>query len=121
MYVETDFILALLKEDDWLSERAEEIYNQEKDELWTSSHTLMELMLVAYREDLNVLKVVSETIELLEIRGNIKDMESAATYVEEEGLTPFDALHLVKSRGEKIVSSDKTYDGYAERLKLEED
>jgi len=121
MYAETDFILALLKEDDWLSDRAEKIYNKEKDSLWTSSHTVMELMLIAYREDLNVLKVVSETIELLEIRGNFKHMESAATYIEEEDITPFDALHLVKSRGEKIVSSDKTFDSYNERLKLEED
>lgn len=120
MYVETDFILALLKEDDWLSENAEEIYRDNREDLWTSEYTLLELMLVAYREDRNVLKTISETIELLEIRGNSRDIESAAVYVQQEGMTPFDALHLAKSGGEKIVSSDKDYDNYTERRKLED-
>ncbi|WEL24015.1 type II toxin-antitoxin system VapC family toxin [Candidatus Nanohalovita haloferacivicina] len=120
MYVETDFILALLKEDDWLSDKAEQIYRENRKDLWTSEYTLLELMLVAYREDRNVLKTVSETIELLEVRGDSKDIESAAAYVQQEEMTPFDALHLVKSDGEKIVSSDKEYDKYTERRKLEE-
>lgn len=120
MYVETDFVLALIKDEDWLSEKAEKIYRENKDNLWTSEYTLLELMLVAYREDRNVLKVVAETIELLEIKGDSDRIESAAIYVEEEGLTPFDAVHLASSKGEKIVSGDKSYDGFAERLPLEE-
>ena len=120
MYVETDFILALLKDDDWLSDKAEQIYRENRKDLWTSEYTLLELMLVAYREDRNVLKTVSETIELLEVRGDSKDIESAAAYVQQEEMTPFDALHLVKADGEKIVSSDKEYDKYTERRKLEE-
>lgn len=119
MYVEADFILALLKPDDWLSEKAMEVYENE-DDLWTSRYTLIELMLVAYREDRNVLRTVAETIELVEVRDGVEEVEAAAAYVEEEGLTPFDALHLVASNGEKIVSSDKDYDEYAERLKLED-
>jgi predicted nucleic acid-binding protein len=120
MYVETDFVLALIKDDDWLSENAEEIYRENRKDLWTSEYTLLELMLVAYREDRNVLRIVSETIELLEVKGDSGRMESAAVYVEEEGLTPFDAVHLASSNGEKIVSSDKSYDEFAERLALEE-
>lgn len=120
MYVETDFVLALIKDDDWLSEKAEKIYRKNKKDLWTSEYTLLELMLVAYREDMNVLRVVSETMDLLEIKGDPSRIESAAVYVEEEGLTPFDAVHLASSNGEKIVSSDKSYDGFAERLPLEE-
>ncbi len=120
MYVETDFVLALIKDDDWLSEKAEKIYRKNKEDLWTSVYTLLELMLVAYREDRNVLRVISETMDLLEIKGDPRRMESAAVYVEEEGLTPFDAVHLASSNGEKIVSSDKSYDGFAERLPLEE-
>lgn len=120
MYVETDFILALLKQDDWLSEKAEKVYRENRDELWTSSYTLVELMLVAYREDRNVLKTVSETIELVEVRGDSKQIEAAAVYVEEEDMTPFDAVHLVRAGGEKIVSSDKDYDEHSERLELED-
>mgnify|MGYP002762561227 FL=1 len=120
MYVETDFVLALIKDDDWLSEKAEKIYREDREDLWASEYTLLELMLVAYSEDMNVLRVVSETIDLLEVRGDSGRIESAAVYVEEEGLTPFDAVHLASSNGEKIVSSDKSYDKFAERLPLEE-
>lgn len=119
MYVETDFILALIKDDDWLSDRAEEIYRENSDELWTSEYTLIELMLIAYREDKNTLRTVAETIELVDVKGGTEKIESAALYVEEEGFTPFDALHLASSQGEKIVSSDKSYDEFAERLALE--
>ena len=119
MYVETDFVLALIKDDDWLSEKAEKIYRENREDLWTSEYTLLELMLVAYREDMNVLRVVSETMDLLEIKGGSSRIESAAVYVEEEGLTPFDAVHLASSNGEKIVSSDKSYDELAEKLPLE--
>ena len=119
MYVETDFILALLKEDDWLSENAAEVYENEED-LWTSRYTLIEMMLVAYREDRNVLKTVAEVIELIDVKDGAKEVESAAAYVEEEGLTPFDALHLVASGEDKIVSSDQSYDDHSERVKLED-
>lgn len=43
---------------------------------------------------------------------------AAATYVGEYGLTPFDALHLVESDGDTIVSSDEAYDELAPRLDL---
>jgi predicted nucleic acid-binding protein len=117
MYVETDFILALLKNDDWLSKKAEKIYKQ-NEKLWTSHYTLIEIMMVAYREDRNVLSSVAETIELVEVRGNEKEVESAAVYVEEEEMTPFDALHLVKSGSDTIVSSDKDYEKYSDTVDL---
>lgn len=119
MYVETDFILALVKDEDWLSDKASKIYDKHRDELWTSEYTLLELMMVAYRNDKNVLRTVAEAIELVEIKGKPKNIEAAAVYVEEENLTPFDAQHLVMSADEKIVSSDKDYDKFTERLKLE--
>jgi predicted nucleic acid-binding protein len=117
MYVDTDFILALLKEDDWLSEKAGKVYRESED-LWTSEYTLLEIMMVAYREDRNVLSSVAETIELVEVRGNEKEVESAAVYVEEEEMTPFDALHLVKSGSDTIVSSDKDYEKYSDTVDL---
>ncbi|MDZ7688657.1 MAG: PIN domain-containing protein [Halobacteriales archaeon] len=120
MYAETDFLLALIKEDDWLSERAEEVYEQNKDSIWTSEHTLIELMVVAYREDKDSLKTVSNAQELVEIRGDADDILAAANYVQNEGMTPFDAVHLVKSKNDTIISSDSSYDSFSERMKLEE-
>ncbi len=55
MYAETDFLLALIKEDDWLSDRTEKIYRENKEEIWRSEYALIGLMMVAYREDKNVL------------------------------------------------------------------
>lgn len=120
MYAETDFLLALIKDDDWLGDAAESVYREHRDELWTSPHALVELMLVAYREDRNVERVVANAAQLLEVRGDSDPVLVAATRVSEDGMAPFDALHLVRAGGDPIVSSDKSYDDLTERLALEE-
>src|SRR6056297_939756 len=118
MYAETDFLLALIKDEDWLGEAAESVYRDRRDELWTSQFTLIELLLVAYREDRDTKRVVTNAANLVEVRGDVDTVVAAATYVEDHGFTPFDALHLVESDGDTIVSSDETYDGFAPRFDL---
>ncbi len=119
MYAETDFLLALVKEDDWLSEPAEDIYREHGDELWTSEYTLVELMMVAYRESWNVLRTVAAAKQLVDVQGETEDVLAAASHVEDHGFTPFDALHLVRSGDDAVVSSDSSYDGYSDRVELE--
>ncbi|WP_049921146.1 PIN domain-containing protein [Halopiger djelfimassiliensis] len=118
MYAETDFLLALIKDEDWLGDAAETVYREHRDELWTSQFTLIELLMVAYREERDTERVVSNAANLVEVRGDVETVVTAATYVEDRGFTPFDALHLVESNGDTIVSSDDTYDGVASRLDL---
>ncbi|MFP8957942.1 type II toxin-antitoxin system VapC family toxin [Natrialbaceae archaeon A-CW3] len=118
MYAETDFLLALIKDDDWLGNAAEAVYRERRDELWTSQFTLIELLMVAYREERDTERVVANATSLVEVRGNVETVVTAATYVEDHGFTPFDALHLVESNGETIVSSDDTYEDIAPRLDL---
>jgi hypothetical protein len=118
MYAETDFVLALIKDEDWLGEAAETVYQQHRDDLWTSSFTLVELLLVAYREDRDVERVVANAANLVEVRGDIETVVAASTYVEEHGFTPFDAMHLVESEGDTIVTSDGAYEGFSSRLDL---
>jgi predicted nucleic acid-binding protein len=120
VYAETDFLLALIKGDDWLGDAAESVYEEHCDALWTSQLTLVELLLVAYREGLDAERVVANATNLLSIRGDIDVVVAAATYVEDHGLTPFDALHLVESGGDTIVTSDNAYDGLAPRLALDD-
>jgi len=110
MYAETDFFLALIKDDDWLGEVAESVYREHRDELWTSQFTLIELLMVAYREERDTERVVSNAANLVEVRGDMETVITAATYVEDHEFTPFDALHLVESNGDTIVSSDDTYE-----------
>jgi len=118
MYAETDFLLALVKDEDWLGERAETVYRTHRNELWTSQFALIELLLVAYRERLDAERVVTNAATLVEVRGDVDTVVAAATYVGDHGFTPFDALHLVQSDGDTIVSSDETYESFAPRLDL---
>lgn len=119
-YAETDFLLALIKEDGWLQEAAAEVYEKRQDELWTGRETLIELMLVAYRENWDVLRTVTAARSLVDIDGETEDVLAAASYVEDDGFTPFDALHLVASGDDRIVSSESDYDGHSDRIELEE-
>ncbi|WP_265112145.1 PIN domain-containing protein [Halosolutus halophilus] len=118
MYAETDFLLALIKDEDWLGEAAETVYRDHRDELWTSQFTLIELLLVAYREERDTERVVTNAATLVDVRGDVDTVVSAATYVEDHGFTPFDALHLVESGDDPIVSSDDTYAEFTTRLDL---
>lgn len=118
MYAETDFLLALIKDEDWLGDVAESVYRNHREELWTSQFTLIELLLVAYREGRDTERVVTNAAELVEVRGDLDTVVAAATYVEDHGFTPFDALHLVESDGDIVVSSDGAYEGFAPRLDL---
>jgi len=118
MYAETDFFLALIKDEDWLGDAAETVYRDNRTELWTSQFTLIELLLVAYRENRDTERVVTNAASLVEVRGDVDTVVAAATYVEDHGFTPFDALHLVESDGATIVSSDESYAGFASRLDL---
>jgi hypothetical protein len=118
MYAETDFLLALIKDEDWLGEAAESVYRSHRDELWTSQFTLIELLVVAYREERDTERVVTNAANLVDIRGDLDTVVAAATYVEDHGFTPFDALHLVESNGDTIVSSDDSYGGVTSRLDL---
>ncbi|WP_338738230.1 PIN domain-containing protein [Haloplanus salilacus] len=118
MYAETDFLLALIKDEDWLGEAAETVYRNYRDELWTSQFTLIELLMVAYREERDTERVVTNAASLVDVRGDVDTVVAAAMYVEDHGFTPFDALHLVESDGATIVSSDGAYEGFAPRLDL---
>ncbi|MDR9381998.1 MAG: PIN domain-containing protein, partial [Natronomonas sp.] len=115
MYAETDFLLALIKNEDWLGEVAETVYRNHRDELWTSQFTLIELLLVAYREDRDTERVVANAANLVDVRGDVETVVTAATYVEHHEFTPFDALQIVESDGDTIVSSDGAYEGFAPR------
>ena len=118
MYVETDFLLALIKDEDWLGEVAEGVYREHRDDLWTSQFSLIELLLVAYREDRDTERVLTNAASLVDVRGDVDTVVAASTYVEDHGFTPFDALHLVESDGDPIVSSDDAYEGFTPRFDL---
>ncbi|MBX0304787.1 PIN domain-containing protein [Haloarcula salinisoli] len=128
MYVETDFLIALLKEDDWLQEsplRALEA----RDDIHTSVLAYAELLVMFYdREqaeyDIDVPRAVSNLLELVPIRPEIHEeaVLAAAAFLDEYQLTPFDALHagMAAVRDGAVLSSEQDYETVGlDRLPLE--
>lgn len=120
IYADTDFILALVKEKDWLKKKAEEIYEKYKGHIFISSASLIELMLLAKKLNYDSLKIISFALSI----GHLIDDESdyyfkACRYQKEYGLNVFDSIHISKCNG-KIISSDKKFEDipFVEVVKL---
>ncbi len=124
MYAETDFVLALVKERDWLKKNALRIYAKHEKEIWTSTLTLIELLLYSYREKLKAEELLKATHFLIKIKDTAlteADLITAADVMNKFKAGPFDALHAIVSNGDEIISSDTIYDKMGlQRIKLEE-
>ena len=83
MYAETDFLLALVKDEDWLGERAEAVYRDHGDDLWTSRLTLVELLLVADREGMDAERDGNHLARVDVDTGDARRWEEPGTFVEE--------------------------------------
>lgn len=128
MYVETDFLFAVAKSDDWLSDRAERAL--EREEVHTSLLAYGEFLVSAYDPgkgfDFDVPRTVANLLETVPVRPEADQqvLLAAATYLDEHELTPFDALHagMAAARGERILASDRAFDEVdVERVPLEPD
>lgn len=128
MYVETDFLIALAKPDDWLTERAEETLATR--EVHTSLLAYAEFLTHAYDPGdgigFDVPRVVANLLERVPIRpASHEDAAlAAATFLDEHDMTPFDAFHagIAVTEGERIHASDRAFDDLEiERVPLEPD
>jgi len=128
MYVETDFLTALVKDDDWLREAAVRAL-EEHDDIHTSILSYAELLVLFYdRTDstyqIDAPKAISNLLELVPIvpEHHEEAVLAAATFLEEYQLTPFDALHagLVATGEDSVLSTEQDYDTVGlERIPLE--
>lgn len=111
VYVETDFLIALAKPDDWLQTRAREVLADQ--DVVTSPIAYVEILLVRERRDFDYRRLFSNLLELVPVRSDTERqiVLKAANYYE-EGLTPFDAFHAATAEtyGYPILSSDTAYD-----------
>jgi predicted nucleic acid-binding protein len=126
MYVETDFLFALAKPDDWLNEGA--IAALEREDVHTSLLAYAEFLVATYDAgegfDFDVPHTVANLLELVPVRPEADEhaVLAAATYLEEHDMTPFDALHagIAATRNERILASDRAFDDLdVERVPLE--
>ncbi|WP_251344017.1 PIN domain-containing protein [Haloplanus halophilus] len=121
VYVETDFLLALAKDTDWLQESAEAALDEHEVE--TSALSYLELVLARERYEFDYVPLVANLLELVPVRDEEeKQVVLKAINYYEEGMTPFDAFHAAtaETRGMDALSSEKDYDGIeVERVPLE--
>ncbi|HLC68266.1 MAG TPA: PIN domain-containing protein [Candidatus Bilamarchaeaceae archaeon] len=120
-FADTDFLLALLKDTDWLKEKATTVYAKHKGKIWVSGYVITELLLVSKRLSLDTERIVADTYRLVEVRGLDESIALlAAHYIKNKKINIFDALHAAYAQFDTILSSDSVFDGLGlERIHLE--
>ena len=111
VYVETDFLLALAKDSDWLQGPAEDAL--ETYEVETSAFSYLELVLARERYEFDYVPLVANLLELVPVRDEEeKQVVLKAVNYYKEGMTPFDAFHAatVETRSMDVLSSEKDYE-----------
>ena len=110
-YADTDFFLALIKPTDWLKSPAKRLFEQYRDGLWTSVVTVIEMLLLSERMQLDPERIVMDVTEIAEVRGvDRTKLLLAAHFMRENKMHTFDALHAAFAQGDEILSSDRVYD-----------
>ncbi|MFB6100181.1 MAG: type II toxin-antitoxin system VapC family toxin [Candidatus Nanohalobium sp.] len=110
-YADTDFILALIKEEDWLKENAEDILAEE-DRIETSYLSILESIMVLKRSGIeDTVEIVKDILDIAElIHVDEETVLKAAIFMEEKDANPFDAFHAALAQERTIISSDSIYD-----------
>ncbi|MFB6253863.1 MAG: PIN domain-containing protein [Halobacteriaceae archaeon] len=111
VFVETDFLLAIAKDDDWLQEYAEEALTDL--EVVTSPIAYLELLIVLERYQFDYVRLFANLLEIVPAGDKTEQqiVLKAVNYFE-DGMTPFDAFHaaIAETRGLPILSSDSVYE-----------
>ena len=123
VYVETGFLLALIKDSDGLQDRAEQAL--EDHEVVTSSYASLELLLIRERHEFEYIKLFSNMLDTVPVETDAKrQIVLKAVQYFEEGMTAFDSFHAAtaETRDHPILGSDKAYDDVdSDRIPLEPD
>lgn len=123
-------LVALAKDDDWLQDAAVQALDEYEDDVQTSILAYAELLVVLYDRDtegydVDVTRALTNLLELVPIVPSVHEdaVLAAAAFLEEEDLTPFDALHagLAVAHDERVLSSERDYDAIdVDRVPLED-
>ena len=111
VYVETDFLLALTKDSDWLQGPAEAALDEY--EVKTSAFSYLELVLARERYEFDYVPLVANLLEVVPVRDEEeKQVVLKAVNYYDEGMTPFDAFHAAtaETRRLDVLSSEKDYE-----------
>ncbi|MFC7114657.1 type II toxin-antitoxin system VapC family toxin [Natronoarchaeum sp. GCM10025703] len=121
IYADTDFFIALVKDDDWLQERAGAIATEHEGDIYTSRATLLELLMISDRFEFDRMEALSYALEIASVSSDETVLFQAADYMEQYGLTAFDAYHIAYADHDRIISSDQSFDDVTEkRISIEQ-
>lgn len=119
IYADIDFLLALVKDDDWLNTSAENLLDRHDGELYTSRAALLELLVISDRFSFDRMEALAYALELTPIAEDEDVLFQAADYMD-AGMTAFDAYHAAYANDDPILSSDDSYDDIGmDRIRLE--
>jgi len=112
-YADTDFFLALIKNSDWLKEKARQAYEKNKDNIFVSPFTIAELMIICKRENIPVKETIAQISRIARLENISWDVFFRACDFLEKGATIFDSLLMAScSKNDKIISSDNVYEKF---------
>jgi predicted nucleic acid-binding protein len=121
IYADTDFFIALVKDDDWLQQRATTIATEHEGEIYTSRATLLEILMISDRFEFDRMEALSYVLEIASVAEDETVLFQAADYMERFGLTAFDAYHLAYADHDSIISSDNSFDDVTDaRIPIEQ-
>ena len=121
MFADTDFLLALIKESDWLKKNAVKILKEHKGKILTSVSVMIEIALLCKKFKINTINIFTNIFELIKVDEETYSIcMQASVYIEKYNLNVFDAFHAAFCSNDKMISSDSVYDSIGlERIKLE--
>tara|TARA_Y100000310_G_C20071069_1_gene529416 strand:+ start:106 stop:483 length:378 start_codon:yes stop_codon:yes gene_type:complete len=111
-YADTDFFLALMKDSDWLKEKAKKLYEKYKGEIFVTPFTIAELMIVCVREGIPLRETLFQVSRIVELDFLSWDLFFKASNYVEKGASIFDSLLMAFCDGSEIISSDKVYEKF---------
>ena len=82
VYADSDFLLAILKENDWLKPKANKLYEKHKGKIWTSTITIQELLLISKREGLRIELLLDAVLNLCKVKETKLDLQKMITATE---------------------------------------
>lgn len=121
VYVETDFLVALAKDSDWLQGEAETAL--EEYDVETSAFAYLELLIARERYEFDYVPLIANLLEIVPVEDDAeKQIVLKAVNYYADGMTPFDAFHaaITETRSGRVLSSETDYDTIdVERIPLE--
>ena len=111
-YADSDFFLALMKDSDWLKDKAKATYEKHKGDIYVTPFTVLELMIVCIREGIPVREMLQQISRISMIAFIKWELFFKACDYIDQGATVFDALLMAFAKENEIISSDNIYEKF---------